>query len=303
MLTLYNSNPFYDEQENNNRHTCQKPLEIYSVIDPLCPECWSLEPVLKKLQIQYGHCFTLRHFVSGSLESLNTYMPKKKGSKMAEQIAEKWEQTASRSGMSCDGDVWFENPISAPYKATLAIKAAELQGKQAGLKFLRKLQENLFLNKQNISNDQVLCDIARSVDLDEKEFLNDLSSDLAINALKCDLKFSQEMNVTEIPTLIIFNNKADDEGIKISGCYSYDVYVQILREMSGMPMEPAPLPELEGFLAQYSFVATKEVSVVYQISIEEAEKRLKRLVLQQKVERVPVKHGTFWRYTSETKNG
>jgi predicted DsbA family dithiol-disulfide isomerase len=299
MLTLYNSNSFYNKQEKNRKQTCQKPLEIYSVIDPLCPECWSLEPVLKKLQAQYGQYFTLRHFVSGSLESLNTYMPKRKGIKLAEHIAEKWVKTASQTGMSCDGDVWLENPISAPYKTTIAIKAAELQGKQAGLKFLRKLQEYLFLNKQNISNEDVLCEIARSVGIDEKEFLNDLSSDLAINAFKCDLKFSQEMNVTEIPTLIIFNNKADEEGIKISGCYSYEVYVEILREMYGLPMEPAPLPELEKFLRHYSFVATKEVSVVYQISTEEAEKRLKRLVLQQKVERVPVKHGTFWRYLHE----
>ncbi|MBH0161206.1 ClpXP adapter SpxH family protein [Fictibacillus sp. 26RED30] len=296
MLTLYNSNSFYDEQENNKNHACQKPLEIYSVIDPLCPECWSLEPVIKKLQVQYGHYFTLRHFVSGSLESLNTYVPRKKGINTAEQIAEKWEKTASLSGMSCDGDVWLENPISAPHKATLAIKAAELQGKQQGMKFLRKLRENLFLNKQNIGNDDVLLDIARSVNLDEDEFLSDLSSEATIKALRCDLKFSQEMDVTQIPTLIVFNDKTDDDGIKISGCYSYDVYVQILKEMTEVPLEPAPLPELEDFLSSYSFVATKEVSVVYQISCEEAEKRLKRLVLQQKVERVPVKYGTFWRY-------
>lgn len=296
MLTLYNSNSFYNDHENIKNQTCQKPLEIYSVIDPLCPECWSLEPILKKLQVQYGQYFTLRHFVSGSLESLNTYIPRKKGVKTAEQIAEKWEKTASISGMSCDGDVWLENPISSPHKATLAIKAAELQGKQQGMKFLRKLRENLFLNKQNIGNDDVLIEIARSVGLDEEEFLNDLSSEAAIKALRCDLKFSQEMDVTQIPTLIVFNDKTDDDGIKISGCYSYDVYVEILKEMSDITLEPSLLPELEEFLAMYSFVATKEVSVVYSISCEEAEKRLKRLVLQQKVERVPVKYGTFWRY-------
>jgi predicted DsbA family dithiol-disulfide isomerase len=287
----------YDDQEKFNRLASQKPLEIYSVIDPLCPECWSLEPVLKKLQVQYGHYFTLRHFVSGSLESLNKYVPKnRKGLKTAEQIAEKWRKTASLTGMSCDGDVWLENPISSPIQATLAIKAAELQGKQQGMKFLRKLQENLFLNKMDIGDKEVLCDIAKAVGLDEEEFLNDLSSAAAIKALHCDLKFSKEMDVTQIPTIIVFNDRTDDEGIKISGRYSYEVYVEILREMLGIAIEPAPLPDLEEFLSIYSFVATKEVSVVYQISNEEAEKQLKRLVLQQKVERVPVKHGTFWKY-------
>ncbi|MCM3734257.1 DsbA family protein, partial [Fictibacillus nanhaiensis] len=84
-------------------------------------------------------------------------------------------------------------------------------------------------------------EIARSVGLDEEEFLNDLSSEAAIKALRCDLKFSQEMDVTQIPTLIVFNDKTDDDGIKISGCYSYDVYVEILREMSDIKIEPAPL--------------------------------------------------------------
>ncbi|WP_258871641.1 DsbA family protein, partial [Halobacillus trueperi] len=32
----------------------KRPIEIYVFIDPLCPECWSLEPFLKKLTIEYG---------------------------------------------------------------------------------------------------------------------------------------------------------------------------------------------------------------------------------------------------------
>ncbi|MBB6453056.1 hypothetical protein HNQ94_001504 [Salirhabdus euzebyi] len=48
-----------------------KPVEIYVFIDPLCPECWSLEPILKKLTIEYGRFFKLRPIVSGKLTSLN----------------------------------------------------------------------------------------------------------------------------------------------------------------------------------------------------------------------------------------
>ena len=39
------------------------------------------------------------------------------------------------------------------------------------------------------------------------------------------------MEVTEIPTLVFFNENIDDEGIKITGHYPYDVYVQIIEEM------------------------------------------------------------------------
>lgn len=49
----------------------KKPLEIYMFVDPLCPECWSLEPVMKKLKIRYGRFFTLRIIASASLTALN----------------------------------------------------------------------------------------------------------------------------------------------------------------------------------------------------------------------------------------
>lgn len=124
---------------------CQesKPLEIYMFIDPLCPECWALEPIMKKLQIEYGRYFSLKHVLSGRLSALNC----SKKSKYA-NIAEFWEKTASRSGMSCDGSLWFDNPIISPHLPSIALKAAELQGRKSGMKFLRKLQELLFLEKK-----------------------------------------------------------------------------------------------------------------------------------------------------------
>ncbi|MFC7371810.1 ClpXP adapter SpxH family protein [Fictibacillus iocasae] len=289
--------PTFPYQDNQKPSSCHKPLEIYSVIDPLCADCWSLEPVLKKLQTEYGQYFTLRHFISGTLNSYNGLSTaSRKGAKQAEKMAERWERAASLSGMSCDGDLWFENPISAPYRASLAIKAAELQGKSAGTRFLRKLREMLFLNKQNIGEDHVLEEIATSVGLDLTEFLRDLHSEAAVKALQCDLKFSNEMAVSQMPTLIIFNDRADEEGIKVSGCYSYEVYVEVLKEMLGKKPDASSPPPLSEFMKIHQFVAAKEVSLVYNWSLEEAERQLKKLLLQQTVERIPVKHGTFWRY-------
>ena len=56
-------------------------------------------------------------------------------------------------------------------------------------------------------------------------------------------------------------------------------------------------PSLEAFLKHYHVVASKEVAVVYNKTIQEAERELKKLQLKQIVEKIPVKHGTFWRYT------
>lgn len=282
---------------NINLQRCRpdkKPLEIYMFIDPLCPECWALEPILKKLHIQYGQYFRIKNVLSGKLTALNLTNKKKQ-----ENIANQWEKTASRSGMSCDGNLWFENPIDSPHLASIAIKAAELQGRHAGIRFFRKLQENLFLGKQNVSNLEVLTDIADHSKLDLQEFKNDVHSESASKAFQCDLRITAEMDVDEIPTLVFFNENIEDEGIKVTGMYPFEVYVQILEEMLSIRPEPQPLPSLEYFLEYYQLVATKEISVVYDMSIDQVEKTMKKWMLQKKVEKIPAKHGTFWRYLSQ----
>lgn len=280
------------------KHQChssdKKPIEIYMFIDPLCPECWALEPILKKLQIEYGRYFSIKHVLSGRISNLN--LSKKKH---YEEMAQVWEKTASRSGMSCDGSLWLENPIASPHIVSIALKAAELQGRRAGIRFLRKLQELLFLEKQNISNFEVLKDSARSLGLDVEEFISDIHSESAAKAFQCDLKITSEMDVQEIPTLVFFNENVEDEGIKITGSYPYEVYVQILKEMlSKEPVQSQP-PPLEAFMKFFKLVASKEIAVVYNMSISQVEREMKKLLLLQKVEQLPAKYGTFWRYLEE----
>nr|WP_096202209.1 ClpXP adapter SpxH family protein [Bacillus sp. FJAT-45350] len=277
----------------------EKPLlEIYTFIDPICPECWAFEPTLRKLQVEYGEYFRIRYVIAGKLNAWDLCNPKYKDPSSLQNIAKVWEKTASRTGMSCDGDLWFEDPISSPYTSYVAIKAAEMQGRQAGGRFLRKLRERLFLNKQNVSKEEVLLECAAEAGLDVEEFKNDLHSNGSKKALQCDVKTTKEMNVDHVPTFVFFNERIEDEGIKVAGIYQYEVYVQIIQTLLGYKPDPAPPNTLEQFLSQYNFVATKEVAVVFNISVTEAENRLKRLMLQQKVERVPVKYGTFWRHLS-----
>ncbi len=269
--------------------TENRPIEIYMFVDPLCSDCWSLEPLLKKLQIEYGQYFRIRYVLSARLESLNSF------GKRTQDLADKWDKTASRSGMSCDSDVWLKKPIQSPFLASVAIKAAELQGKKAGIRFLRRLQEVIFLENRNISELEVLLSCANEVNIDSDEFLQDIHSNSASKAFQCDLKITSEMEVSESPTLVFFNENIDEEGLKISGVYNYEVYVQILEEMLNIaPVKQTP-PPLEEFVSYYHLVATTEVAIVYDLSLTDAERELKKMLLQQKIRKIPAKYGDFWK--------
>ena len=182
--------------------------------------------------------------------------------------------------MSCDGSLWLDNPISSPYLASIAIKAAELQGRKAGIRFLRKLQEMVFLNKQNISTFEVLRVCAENVGLDVNEFISDIHSNSAAKAFQCDLKITSEMEVTEIPTLVFFNENIEDEGIKITGHYPYEVYVQIIRGNVTRETRPINPSSVRSFLKHFDLVASKEIAVVYNKTIQEVEREIKKLTIK-----------------------
>ncbi|RDW18276.1 dithiol-disulfide isomerase [Oceanobacillus arenosus] len=271
----------------------QKPIEMYVFIDPLCPECWSLEPYLRKLAMEYGRFFTVRPIVTGLLNSMS-----KDTFGQPRKLKEIWERTAMRTGMSCDGDLWLENPVYFPTIASLAIKAAELQGKRAGRVFLRRLQESLFLMKQNISDKEVLIKIAKEAKLDIDEFEVDLYSTSAKKALQDDIKLTQEMEVDYIPTIVLFNQAVDEQGIKVSGLYPYEIYELVLQEMLQRSPIPSEKPPLEEFIKHYEVVGSKEISIVYNWTMVKTEKEMKKLQFSRKVERIPVKYGSFWKYIS-----
>ncbi|MBB6448481.1 putative DsbA family dithiol-disulfide isomerase [Geomicrobium halophilum] len=263
-------------------------LEIYVFTDPLCPACWGMEPKLKKIQLEYGHLFKMRFFIVPEAASWCVNEQNQKS------LVDLWETTATRTGMCCDGDIWHENPLSHSEAPAIAVKAAEMQGRQYGILYLRRLREALFLKKENISNEEILLSCAKRTQLDLEEFRKDLNSDLARKALESDVNTTHEMDAEAVPTMIFFNDRIEDAGLKVSGLHSYDVYEDILAKMLGDYPQARKKMDIDEFVRTYQFVATQEVAEVYDLSMKEANARLKALQLQQKVESIPVKRGTFW---------
>lgn len=261
----------------NLKNVRNKPIEIYVFIDPFCEECWLLSPIIKKLQLQYGDYFTLKHVLCGNLTVLNN------GNKSKRQRA------------LGKGQYKIEQGTVVPHLAAISIKAAELQGKRAGIRFLRRIQELLFAEQANITDINTLEKCAKSVGLDSKEFIRDIYSSSASRAFQCDIKISSEMNVTEMPAMVFFNEHIEDEGLKITGLYSYSIYVQILKEMLGGYAQPAKIPPLEKYLSGQMIVSTHDLSIIYDMPYQQMERKMKKLQLQRKVEKIDTANGSYWK--------
>lgn len=276
---------------DQNTNLSQKPIEIYYFINPLCQKSWSLEPYLKKLAIEYGRYFTLRPLITKDFFTANradtSYInicPIKQIQFMTYQHIEHKKESLS------------------PRIIALAIKAAELQGKSAGRKFLQKLQHALLLKDIRLYDKSLLYRCAKLTKLDIAEFKKDLFSKTARKALLCDLKIAHEMDVKHAPTIVFMNSLLDEQGIKVPGLYSYDIYSHVfIKTLKDNPVrEDAPL--LYEYIAHQEMVTTEEISIVYDWSLKKAENELKKLALQQIVRMKKVDSTILWTYTTAKNN-
>ena len=247
-----------------------RPIELYVFIDPLCHDCWTIQPILRKLQVDYERYFTLLIVLRTSLPTMNL----------------KCEQSSNIV------DSYGKSHAAFP---SIAVKAAEFQGKRAGFRFLSKMLEYSYLKSRNISSFSVLVEIAEKLRLDVDEFSRDFSSKNVLRSLQVDLYMAKEMEVDKAPTFVFFNENIEDEGLKVSALYGYEVYEQILEELIGhtlIPDNPPPLNELFG---RFDTLATKEIAEIYRITEKSAERELKKGLLKQHVERLPFQDTTLWR--------
>lgn len=252
--------------------SCNKPVELYIFIDPLCPKAFELQAIIRKLQVEYHPYFTWRFVLSTELTTLNCI--------------------SNRTKECLSGD---ELDIAHPVLPSIAVKAAELQGKRAGLRYLTKLQEYALLQSKNVNSYKVLVEIAEEVQLDMLEFQTDFGSKEAARAFQCDLYIKREMEVDEVPSIVFFNECIEDEGLKVSGYYDYHIYKHILTELIGEPLASQPLPTIEELFVQFHTLTTREIAVIYSLTELAAERELKKRMLQQKIERIQADDITLWR--------
>lgn len=253
-----------------------KPVELYIFIDPLCSQAVNLMTNLRKLQLQYGHYFTSRFVLSTQLSSLNVVANRLKGCCPKETTVD------------------FAHPVLP----SIAIKAAELQGKRAGQRYLLKLQEYAMQQNVNVNAHNTLLKIAKEIGLDLKEFASDFGSKEAAKAFQCDLHVTREMEVNEVPSIVFFNECIEDEGLSVNGTYNYEVYEHILYELIGEQLVAKPIPPLEQLFNHFDVLTTKDVATIYNIEYNVAERELKKRMLQQKMERICCEETTLWKLKS-----
>lgn len=150
--------------------------------DPGCPMSWGYEPVLRRLMVEFGDSLEW-HVVMGGLR--RDYEGHENGALI------RWVQDAAEISMPIDPLLWKESPISSTYPACIAVKAAQEQGADAGIRFLRVLREGLMCFRRKLDSLEAFVEEARRARLDVERFRVDAGSHAMVEAFGDDLELTR----------------------------------------------------------------------------------------------------------------
>ncbi len=267
----------------------KKDIEIIYFTDPICSTCWTIQPQLRKLRSTYGNTIDFKYVMAGLLPSWNNY--NRGGIKSPSDVADHWEMESSKSGMPIDGSVWTNDALASSYSPSVAFKAAQMQDIDKAILLLRRMNELIFLEGNNIARFDVLKKAAYDVGLDAARLLRDLNKN-ALLLFNQDLQLTKEMRINLLPTFIFkVNNEIKDYLI---GAQSYETFEQMIFKLNpSIVKRDLKLSPIEVF-NKYPSLTKKEFKFLTNTNEEEADIILKDLLIKGAIKELQTKAGFIW---------
>ncbi|MNU90580.1 DSBA-like thioredoxin domain protein [compost metagenome] len=268
----------------------KKPVKIIYYTDPICSSCWGIEPQLRKLKLEYGEYIEIDYRMGGLLPD---WSYNSGGISKPSDVAHHWEEVSAYYEMPIDGGVWLEDPLSSSYPPSIAVKAAQMQDKEKAIAFMRKLREYVFLEKKNITKWEVISAAAKAVGLNVGQLKKDYEDGDAKKLFEEDLAYGRQLGVRGFPSM--YFSDSTDKHFLVYGFKPYETFEDAIKQLVPEAKKKTintstPLALFE----HYPTLTAKEYSVLYSISVKEAQKTLEALVSENKLTKLVIKTGTLY---------
>jgi 2-polyprenyl-6-methoxyphenol hydroxylase-like FAD-dependent oxidoreductase/predicted DsbA family dithiol-disulfide isomerase len=266
-----------------------KLIKVLYFTDPICSTCWIIQPLLRKLKLEYDSYIDIDYKMGGLLPTWNNY---NKGIiQKPSDAAKHWEEVSVSHEMPLDGDVWLEDPLASSYPPSIAFKAAQIQDANKAILFLRRIKEMVFLEKKNIIKWGFLEKAALDTGLDSARLLRDIEG-RAKKLFDEDLDMAKELGVTVFPTLFFSN--CSDKKFVIKGYQPYENFEEIIRQLIPDAQKAKINADPRYLFNQFSTMTEKEFAFLSNISRSNAVKILTELYFKGFVSKYESKNGIIW---------
>jgi 2-polyprenyl-6-methoxyphenol hydroxylase-like FAD-dependent oxidoreductase/predicted DsbA family dithiol-disulfide isomerase len=251
-----------------NQSTQRQPIKpapkihLQYFTDPVCSTCWTIQPQLRKLRMEYGDYLQINYCMGGLLPSWVNY---DKGKiKNSQDAYEYWKSLANTYDMPVNPDVWKNDPLPSSYPPAIAFKAAQMQDIDKAVIYLRRLSELLFLKSINITDSSILLAEAFEAGLDVARFKRDLQGKAEISFEK-DIELVRTLGITTLPTFIF--STGPDDSITLKGFQSYDVLEGTLKQLVPDLPKKVSTPSPESVFQKFKTLTTKEFAFLMDLEL------------------------------------
>lgn len=281
--------PETDARLTEYRPPAAKPVTLLYFTDPICSSCWGAEPQLRRLKAEYGDAIDIQYHMGGLLPGWDVY--NSGGIGQPSDVAGHWDEVSPHYRMPIIGDVWLEDPLPSSYPPSIAFKAAELQDPAKARVFLRRLREQVLVEKKNITKWPVIAEAAAFAGLDVARLQTDHNG--AAKALfQADLTLARSLGVRGFPTFI-FSNEAGERKL-VYGARPYEQFEAAVKALAPAAT-PAERPKaLDTLFAVHPSWCAEEAAVHLDIPHDKALEQLKAAEAAGTLRGVHTRNGSVW---------
>ena len=277
-----------------------RQVEILCFTDPFCSWCWATEPALLTLRERYRDQIDIQFVQGGLIKDMTEFYDQTNEIRTPAEVVPHWRMVSERSRQPIDERFWLEvDPHVSTWPACLATKAAGLQGKAVGDRYLRRLRRAVLTERAQINKESELLRLAREVQgLDSERFQVDLNGPEAARAFQEDLELCAAYGASGFPTMLFRSagTAADDPdhpAILVGGHRTLATYETVLTRIAPAltPHEPRPV---ETLLAEHGPLTSRELSEIYGKAIEDLEAELYGQGDESQAMPINLRGGTLW---------
>jgi predicted DsbA family dithiol-disulfide isomerase len=265
-------------------------VHTYYYTDPMCPWSWAIEPVLRKLAIEFDDQVPLSYVMCGMAREVGD----------PTHIVSEMLEAADQSGMPVDARLWLAAPPRSSYPSCLAVLAAAEQGDPGP--YLRRLREGLLCRRRKLDTADALIEEARAVprlDVDRLRIalgshgvLESFSSDLDRCGAVAREHHSPVGDRVKLPSLEFVGTDGSVHGVYGPADYSA-VRAAAVAAGASPAGSSGPLT-VQDALRRFGTMATAEVAAVCDLPGPRAPAELWRLALEWRVRPERLGTGYLW---------
>lgn len=248
-------------------------IEITYYTDPLCSWSWAFEPVWRRLRYELGDRLAWRYRMGGMIPDWRRYADPLNDVAAPSHVGPQWLEVSRLSGMPIEPRIWHDDPPASSYPACLAVKAAELQGRNIGERYLRRAREAVMLEQRNVARRAVLFELAAELAAEERPappgaadadaapddgvpaaaaldlnaFRRALDDGTALAAFREDLRDVKYRDIGRFPTLVI--RGSDGHGVIVVGYRPYAVLRDAVQRGVGVALGSDRQPSTADYAA------------------------------------------------------